>query len=116
MPLDPSTIALLLSKLQYKDWQFVLGERAEWVQVQFEAPDNCAPTSPPTMQHGRKWRLSPHMMRSEIVQTCLAAVLAAEEHEAREQFRYRGRAIFGPHSSVDALWALAAAPGDKRSS
>jgi hypothetical protein len=30
------------------------------------------------------------------------------EHEAREQFKYRGRAVFGPHMDVDELWKLAA--------
>jgi hypothetical protein len=33
--------------------------------------------------------------------------MTAEEHETREVFRYRGRAIFGPHLSVEALWEIA---------
>lgn len=47
------------------------------------------------------------MTRSEVVQTALKAVLAAVEHEAREFFTYNGRAIFGPHYDVDALWKIA---------
>jgi hypothetical protein len=54
-------------------------------------------------QRSRKWQLSYHMTRSEIVQTALKAVLTAEEHEVRENFRYRGKAIFGPHFDVDEL-------------
>ena len=55
---------------------------------------------------GRKWRLSEHMTKSEIVQTALKAVLAFEEHEVRENFKYRGQAIFDPHYDVDALYEL----------
>lgn len=52
---------------------------------------------------GRKWRLSPHMTPGEVVQTALAATLAAVEHEAREGFTYKGVALFGPHMDVDKL-------------
>jgi hypothetical protein len=62
-----------------------------------------------SIQRGRKWMLSPHMTRSEIVQTCLAAVFAFVEHEARERFLYRGEAIFGPHFNVEKLHELATA-------
>lgn len=43
------------------------------------------------------------MVKSEVVATAMKAVLAAEEHEARELFKYRGKAIFNPHIDVDAL-------------
>lgn len=52
---------------------------------------------------GRKWSLSPHMVTSEIVRTAYKAIIAAEEHEIAEKFRYRGAAIYGPHMFVDAL-------------
>jgi hypothetical protein len=52
---------------------------------------------------GRKWMLSLHMTDGEIVQTALAAVLAWFEHEAREAFKFRGKAIFNPHLSLGAL-------------
>ncbi len=47
------------------------------------------------------------MTRGEIVRTALMAVLAVEEHEARERFLWRGRAVFGPHLSLEALWESA---------
>ena len=46
------------------------------------------------------------MTKSEIVQTALMAVLAAEEHETREAFLYRGQRIFSPHYDVDQLVKL----------
>lgn len=91
----------LVRQITYKDWSFHIGKDGiglYHLQVRFTAGREWS---------GRKWRLSMHMTDSEVVQTALKAVLAAEEHEAREQFRYRGRAIFGPHMRVEMLWRLA---------
>lgn len=63
-------------------------------------------TSNPTETHGRKWRISPFSCPSEIVQTALQAVITWHEHEARESFTYKGRAIFAPHFDVEALVEL----------
>lgn len=56
---------------------------------------------------GRKWLLSEHMTESEVVQTAFKAVVTALEHEAREYFQYKDRAVFGPHIDVNALWGIA---------
>lgn len=69
-----------------------------YLQVQFTTPEG--------RQYGRKWRLSPHMTKSEIVLTAFKAVETAMEHEVREAFRYRDRRIFGPHIDVDELWKV----------
>lgn len=96
-------INAVVNRIRYKNWGFkVATERnAMFLQVRFLAPDN--ETGEPELQHGRKWSLSRHMTPSEIVTTALKAVLTAEEHEAREQFKYRDVAIFGPHIDVEAL-------------
>jgi len=60
---------------------------------------------------GRKWFLSPHMVRSEVVQTAFMAILAAVEHETREMFQYKGAAIYGPHFDVDKLAELVGTEG-----
>jgi hypothetical protein len=82
----------VLATVQYKDWGFEVSEDQSWFQVRINDEHK-----------GRKWKLSPHMTKSEIVQTAFLAVLTAEEHETREQFKYRGYAIFGPHFNVDRL-------------
>lgn len=101
--LSTTEIEEILGTVQYRDWQFILGEDGDraYLQVQFDAPDMT--TGEPELQRGRKWFLSPHMTKSEIVTTSLKAVLTAVEHEAREDFKYKGKAIFGPHWDVDAL-------------
>lgn len=94
-PLDVLTI---LCEVDYKDWTFEIdtlpGDRL-YLQVRFYANGRS--------QAGRKWLLSPHMTRSEIVATVFKAVITAEEHEAREHFMYRGCAVYGPHIDVEAL-------------
>lgn len=72
-----------------------------WFQGVFTAPD-CR-TDEPAEQFTRKWYISQESTRSEVVQTALKCVLTSVEHEARENFRYRGFAIFGPHHDVEQL-------------
>ena len=55
------------------------------------------------VEYGRKWYVSCHSCRNEVVQTCFKAILTFMEHEVREQFTYKGSKIFGPHYDVDVL-------------
>lgn len=55
---------------------------------------------------GRKWMLSQHMTRTEVVCTAFKAVMSAEEHETRELFKYLGHEVFGPHFDVDDIVRL----------
>lgn len=59
------------------------------------------------VQKTRPWRLSYHMVKSEIVTTAFKCALTSAEHRTREHFLYRGRRIFGPHFDVDSLWEIA---------
>lgn len=98
----------LLRLIRYPGYSFkVHGDQRgpAYLQASFMAPCNMA-GGVPVRQTTRKWRLSPHMTNSELVQTALKCVLTSIEHEAREQFRYRGAAIFGPHFDVDRLVSL----------
>jgi hypothetical protein len=92
-----------IAQVAYKDWWVATGEQGDgyYVQWRFFAKDNV--TGENEIQAGRKWYVSRHATRSELVQTLLKAALAAEEHEARELFCYRGVAVFGPHMDVDEL-------------
>ena len=75
------------------------------LQAEFHAP--CTDTGKLTLQKTHQWFLSEHMTDSEVVQTAFKCVLTAIEHEAREQFKYKGQAIFGPHFNVNDLAELA---------
>lgn len=104
-------LTLLFRDISYKDWTFFIGQDGiglHYLQVKFNAFD--AQSASHQTWGGRKWRLTAEMGDSEIVQTAFKAVLAAEEHEAREGFRYRGRAIYIPHYNVEKLWNLCGEP------
>ncbi|MBO6814582.1 MAG: hypothetical protein JJ891_06965 [Rhizobiaceae bacterium] len=70
----------------------------------------CNVTGEPLPWKGRKWLISPHATKGEIVQTILKATLTALEHEAREGLTYKGVAIFDPHYDLDKLVELRSAP------
>lgn len=114
----------ILKEISFNDWEFYVRPMAapvskdylgrdlsvedpEWphfLQIQFMAPDLVS--GEPERQYCRKWQLSLHMTVSEIVYTAFKAVLAALEHEAREQFRFRGASCLGPHVDVEQLVEL----------
>ena len=97
-----------VDEIEYKNWGFYVGQKGDvlYLQVRFLAPDTDSDKPNLQVQKGRKWMLSEHMTKSELIQTCLKAVLTAEEHEAREQFLYKNKAVFAPHFDVDVLQKL----------
>lgn len=97
----------LMRSVKYGDWKFHVGMHdGPFLQIKFWAIDND--TGQVTEQCCRKWKLSPHMTKSEIIFTAWKAVQAAVEHEARETFLYNGRRVFGPHIDIDSLWQASA--------
>ena len=77
-----------------------------YLQVECERPDVY--TQIVGLGHGGKAYLSEHMTDGEIVRRAFALFMAYEEHECREGFKWRGRAVFGPHIATEALWEAAA--------
>ena len=92
------TINRVMRDIEFGDWRFFVRTLPEgWLfYLRFVAADL-------TRQSTRKWYISPYATESELVQTVFKAVLTACEHEVRESFFYRGKAIFGPHFDVNAL-------------
>lgn len=60
------------------------------------------------LQECREWLIDLRKATpSDIVQTALRAAIDAQEHEVREQFRYKGKRIYGPHFNPESLVELA---------
>lgn len=93
----------VLNNVKFNDYAFNVTEENGNYYMQALFPAKCSETGKWEAQSTRKWRLSIHMTKSEIVQTALKLVLTSVEHEAREQFLYRDTPIFGPHYDVDVL-------------
>ena len=99
----------ILDDISYLDWNYNLNSTSGFTWfLQLHFPSKDLGSGEPCIVLSRKWMMSKHMTKSEVVQTALMATLAAIEHEARENFRYCGRTIFGPHFDVVALTKLAA--------
>lgn len=99
--------AEILKHVRFGDWRFEVTDAVTdscALRVVFIAPDND--TGRVEIQCGRWWVLRNGLTVSEVVTTALKAVLTAVEHEAREQFTYKGKPIFGPHWDVEELLAL----------
>jgi len=56
--------------------------------------------------YGGKAYLSPYMTDSELVQIAFGLYKGYWEHEARENFQWRKRRVFGPHMDVNAVWEV----------
>lgn len=105
-------VRALVAQITYKDgyrliceWDKEHENTRMYLQVACYRPDSL--TGDLDWGHGGKAYLSPHMGNGEIVKTAFALFKSYEEHECREFFKYDGRAVFGPHISVDALWQVA---------
>ncbi len=93
--------------VSYKDWEFNVRLDGDRPYLQISCPSgSCNTTGNKYDWKSRKWFLSYHMAKSEVIQTVFKAVITAEEHETRELFKYKGQPIFGPHYDVDKLFGL----------
>jgi hypothetical protein len=94
LPIRPEEVANQMLTLQdfqtilgdchYPGFSFISGERAGDLFLQIdckEAVDND--TGAPIGWKSRKWLVSRHSTKSEVVQTTFKAILTALEHEAR---------------------------------
>jgi len=75
-----------------------------YLQASYVAP--CTKTGGSEPWFGRKWYLSSHMTRDEVVKTAFAAFKAAVEHEVMEGFKFNGKIVFNPHVSFEALLSI----------
>ena len=72
-----------------------------YLQISVDDTDNF--TGLPLRWTGRKWVLSYHMCKNEIVNTAYKAIETDVMHELRENFLYKNTAIFNPHIDPDKL-------------
>lgn len=98
---------LALDDVRFYDYAFDIVEVEAgnpYLQASYVEADIV--TGEQEIQKTRKWQLSPHMTKSEFIQTAFKCCITSMEHRAREHFRYKGAAVFGPHFDVDALLEL----------
>ena len=110
--MDVNEVREILKEVEFKevgsiDYEFVVGEKFGEAFLQAQYWDTDVVTGKKELQKTRKWPISQYAVKSEVVTTALKCVLTSVEHRVRENFKYRGKRIFGPHFDVDALWEIA---------
>lgn len=110
--IDLKMLQNIIDNVKCRDFTFRVEERdgGFLVQVQAWRPDASQPnktTNNLSLQKGRKWYVSKHSCRTELMSTLLAAVVRFETHEILESFTWCGQRIYSPHLSIDYLHQLA---------
>ncbi len=72
-----------------------------FIQIQYTA--KCTKSGKSQKWSGRKWYLSSHMTKDEVIKTCYGAFKAAVEHEMMEGFSIGGVILFNPHVNYKEL-------------
>lgn len=104
---DLGDFLLVVERLQYPGFTFKLETRAADVFLSVVCINGTNnETGVAEVWTGRKWLLQSHMTNSEVVQTAFKAVMTALEHEAREQFKYRGVAVLHGHYDLEQMVSL----------
>lgn len=101
--LSHHNIRYILDEIKYKEWCFRVQDKGDGYLIQLSWIAEDAITGKLSTQKGRKWYISSHAIPQEVVRTAYKAVLAAEEHEVGENFKYKGSAIFNPHQDPEKL-------------
>jgi hypothetical protein len=102
--MTPSEIQdLIRENVRFRDWRFLVqgGLSGYLLSIEFQVPHEA--TGKPVVKRSRKWRMSETITKSELIHTVFMAVMNAMEQEVREQFVYRGRAIFSSSLNVESL-------------
>lgn len=100
-----------LDDVTFNSWTFHIGRKGEVPYLWLSAKDGIDNvTGEPLSWNSRKWMLSIHMTKDEVIQTAFKAVMTAMEHEVREQFLYKGVSVFDPHYNLDYLAELRRKP------
>lgn len=99
------SINKLIAAVKFNDWDFNVKENkgVPYLQITFWAKGSFSDSDELELQKCRKWMLSYYMCEEEVVSTAFKAMLAAVEHEAREQFFWEGQAIYRPHFDIRTL-------------
>ena len=85
----------IIGQINYKPNWSILVHKDERHYVQIKVTGGtCSQTGKPADWVTGKRYLSEHMCSQELVGLVFALIKDAEEHEMREFFRYKGRAIF----------------------
>jgi hypothetical protein len=99
----------IVASITYKPgWEIIFSSDSDgrpFIQIAASTLDSIS--NEMTAWKSGKSYLSPHMCTQEVVGAVFGQIRAAEEHEMKEFFRYKGASIFNPHLDPDVLAEVA---------
>ncbi len=106
--LTPASLKSILADIRYKEGYYFVAHGNNpnnlAIQVTYMAPDNFEPGSKAKIRTGTIHHpISANSTPGQVVQRALVALMAVDEHEIRENFKYKGLRIFHPHFKLDDL-------------
>jgi hypothetical protein len=99
MSLTVQKMGQIVADCQYKDWTIDVGSYGPsvyWIEVNFWRPDSVTGEMGPS-QNMRRWPIESWRDSDYVINTIYKAIATAEEHEMRENFKYKGKPRFDPH-------------------
>ena len=105
--MNADQVRALLNEVAFLDYTFEVIEDQGHLFLRAVYHEADTYSGAPARQLTRKWHISRHAVKSEIVQTAFKLCLTSMEHRTREAFLYKGERIFGPHFDVEALYEIA---------
>ena len=96
-----------MTEVSYPGYEFLVSQSrtgAIYLQASYWEEDTV--TGRYDRQLTRRWLLSPHMLKGEVVSTAFLCIMTSMEHRVREWFLYRNKPIFHPHYNIDDLAAV----------
>jgi hypothetical protein len=100
---NKDALVSLVRNIEFRNWTMRVGDMGDGWFLQVEFPATDTESGLESTCRGRKWYVSAWSTPEEVVKTCWLAIEVALRHEAMEDFKYRGHAIFHPHTSLPAL-------------
>jgi len=96
-------LVLIIKDISIPDLELGAGtslkdESQMWLQVHSRF-GICNRTGESLAWCGRRWLIETDATEADVVRTAMKALLTVVEHEAREQFTYKGECVFDPHKA-----------------
>jgi len=97
-------IKAIVANMSYLDWdlRIRMDDTRAYLQVFGHGPDPKQGMKDAKWS-GRKFFITPHMCKNEIIRTGLLAIERAVAHEMYENILYKGHAIFTPHMDYEEI-------------
>jgi hypothetical protein len=95
--LETANLSQILACVSYKNFTYKIEEIPNGFLVQARSEIVNTKTQKKEVMLGRQWYISKKADEAEVVRTIFKSVLTWEEHEVRELFKYKDKALFNPH-------------------